>query len=45
MHTLFDYLTHTKAIGYIVAGLLLVSYIPFWAFLTDREGPTKRSSR
>lgn len=37
MHTLFDFLTHTKAAGYIVAGLLLVSYIPFWRFLTERE--------
>jgi hypothetical protein len=37
MHTLFDFLTHTKAIGYIVAGLLLVSSIPFWFFLTEHE--------
>jgi hypothetical protein len=37
MHTLFDFLTHTKAVGYIVAGLLLVSFIPFWLFLTERE--------
>ena len=37
MHTLFDFLTHTKGIGYIVAGLLLVSFIPFWRFLTERE--------
>lgn len=37
MYTLFDFLTHTKAVGYIVAGLLLVSYIPFWRFLTERE--------
>jgi hypothetical protein len=37
MYTLFDFLTHTKALGYVVAGLLLVSYIPFWRFLTERE--------
>ena len=37
MYTLFDFLTHTKALGYIVAGLLLVSTIPFWRFLTERE--------
>jgi len=37
MHTLFDFLTHTKGVGYIVAGLLLVSFIPFWRFLTERE--------
>jgi len=38
MHTLFDFLTHTKAIGYIVAFALLLAYIPFWRFLTEREG-------
>jgi hypothetical protein len=37
MHTLFDFLTHTKAMGYIVAGLLLLCFIPFWRFLTERE--------
>jgi hypothetical protein len=37
MHTLFDFLTHTKALGYIVAGALLLAYIPFWKFLTERE--------
>jgi hypothetical protein len=37
MHTLFDFLTHTKGVAYIVAGLLLVAYIPFWKFLTERE--------
>ena len=37
MHTLFDFLTHTKAMGYIVAGVLLVCFIPFWRFLTERE--------
>ncbi len=37
MHTLFDFLTHTKALGYIVAGVLLLAYIPFWKFLTERE--------
>jgi len=37
MVTLFDYLTHTKAIGYVVAGLCLVCFVPFWKFLTERE--------
>jgi hypothetical protein len=37
METLFDYLTHTKALGYIVAGLCLVAFVPFWNFLTERE--------
>lgn len=37
MHTLFDFLTHTKGMTYIVAGILLVCFIPFWQFLTERE--------
>ena len=37
MHTLFDFLTHTKGVTYIVAGLLLVCFIPFWQYLTERE--------
>jgi len=37
MQTLFDFLTHTKAMGYIVAALVLVAFIPFWRFLTERE--------
>lgn len=37
MHTLFDFLTHTKAMGYVIAGVLLLCYIPFWRFLTERE--------
>jgi hypothetical protein len=37
MHTLFDFLTYTKGLGYIVAGLLLLAFIPFWKFLTERE--------
>lgn len=41
MYTLFDYLTYTKGVGYIVAGLLLVGFIPFWRFLTEREKGTR----
>jgi hypothetical protein len=37
VYTLFDYLTHTKSVAYIVAGALLVSSIWFWHFLTERE--------
>ena len=37
MHTLFDFLTYTKTVGYIVAGLLLLGFVPFWRFLTERE--------
>jgi hypothetical protein len=37
VHTLFDFLTHTKAMTYIVAGVLLIGFVPFWKFLTERE--------
>jgi hypothetical protein len=37
IYTLFDFLTHTKTVGYIVAGIFLVGFIPFWRFLTERE--------
>lgn len=40
MHTLFDFLTHTKSIGYIVAALCLGGFALFWRFLTERERPT-----
>jgi len=37
MHTLFDFLTYTKGVAYLVAGALLVSSIWFWHVLTERE--------
>lgn len=37
VHTLFDFLTYTKAIGYVVAAVLLIGFVPFWNFLTERE--------
>jgi hypothetical protein len=43
-YTLFDFMTHTKGIGYIVAGILLVGFIPFWRFLTEREGHDRSGS-
>ena len=45
METLFDFLTHTKAIGYLVAGLCLVAFVPFWRFLTERERSDRLSAR
>jgi len=36
-YTLFDFLTHTKGVTYILVGVLLVCFIPFWKFLTERE--------
>jgi hypothetical protein len=37
VHTLFDFLTHTKGMTYIVAAVLLIGFVPFWKFLTERE--------
>jgi len=37
MVTLWDFLTFTKGWSYVLAGSLLVAFIPFWAFLTERE--------
>jgi hypothetical protein len=39
MDTLFDYLTYTKAAGYIVAAVLLVGFIRS-GVLTERETAT-----
>jgi hypothetical protein len=37
METLWDFLTFTKGYSYVVAAILLVAFIPFWSFLTERE--------
>jgi hypothetical protein len=37
METLWDYLTLTKGHAYIVAFVLMVLFIPFFKFLTERE--------
>lgn len=36
-YTLWDFLTHAKGVSYFVAFGLLLCFIPFWRFLTDRE--------
>jgi len=37
MHTLQEFLLHTKGKCYIMAGVFLVSFIPFWLFLINRQ--------
>ena len=37
MQTLQDFLTHTKGLGYIVAGIFLLAFILFWLFLINRQ--------
>jgi len=38
METLQEFMTLTKGLGYVFGGLGLVMFIPFWLYLTDREG-------
>lgn len=37
MHTLQEFLTSTKGMGYIISGLLMALFVPFWLYLTDRQ--------
>ncbi len=37
MQTLQEFLTHTEGLGYIVAGIFLLAFIPFWLFLINRQ--------
>jgi len=34
---LWDFLTWTKGVSYVLAFGALVSFVPFWLFLTQRE--------
>ncbi len=36
-HTLQDFMTFTKGSGYVMMLIILVCFIPFWLYLTDRE--------
>ena len=36
-HTLQDFLTFTEGICYVLMLVLLVCFIPFWRYLTERE--------
>jgi len=35
--TLNDFMVHVKGVSYLVAGVLLTSFVVFWYFLTERE--------
>ena len=37
METMWDFLTLTKGVSYVLAFGLLLGFIPFWSFLTQRE--------
>jgi hypothetical protein len=39
MHnTLHEFVFHTESIGYLLSALILLAFIPFWRFLTERQG-------
>ena len=35
--TLVDFLTYSKGVGYLIGGGVLVGFIFYWSFLTERE--------
>ncbi len=37
-HTLHEFTFHVESIGYLLSLVILVGFIPFWRFLTEREG-------
>ncbi|MDY6904437.1 MAG: hypothetical protein SWH61_07100 [Thermodesulfobacteriota bacterium] len=36
-YTLHDFMIHTKAVVYIIMGVILVAMPLFWLFLTDKD--------
>jgi hypothetical protein len=38
MHTLQEFMQHTKGIAYFLGAAVLLAFIFFWLFLTDRQG-------
>jgi len=37
MHTLQEFMTHTKGIAYVLGGAVLLGFIAFWLFLNERQ--------
>ena len=37
IHTLQDFMTHSKGVTYLVMGATLIVFILFWNFLTGRD--------
>ena len=37
LHTLVDFLMYSKGSGYLIGAAVLLCFIPFWLFLTERE--------
>lgn len=36
-HTLHEFVFHTEAMGYLLSLVILLAFIPFWRFLTERQ--------
>lgn len=36
-HTLHEFVFRAEAIGYLLSLLILLGFIPFWRFLTERQ--------
>ncbi len=41
IHTLQDFMTHTKGIAYLLIAVALVALPLFWSFLTGRDDKKK----
>lgn len=37
METLQEFANHTKGLSYILGGVFLVAFVPFWLFLVGRQ--------
>ncbi len=37
MHTLHEFMMHTKGISYLLAVVIMSAFIFYWLFLVDRE--------
>ena len=38
MHTLQEFMHHTKGVAYVLGAVVLLGFIFFWLFLTERQG-------
>jgi len=41
-NTLQDLMLHDKRVTYVLMGVVLICFVGFWHFLTDKEEPKRR---
>jgi len=41
-HTLHDFTLHAKGLSYLMAGLLMLAFIPFWFFIVKKSTRDKK---